>query len=294
MQNRALAKPWPIGRLTILLVVAALLSWWAFASLELRFDQLLPQGGRTEIAREFLVAAWNPALNYQDPLTPESAPAFMSVVLGAVMNTLIFAAAAMSLALCGGFLLGFLASDSWWNPGQSPTTRLAKSGFRTKVRGLLRWLVRGWIVWLRAIHELLWAVLFLAAMGLNSVSAVLAIALPFTGTLAKLFSEILDEAPRHSAMALRANGASRPQVFFFGLLPRALPDMLAYAFYRFECAVRSSAVLGFFGFPTIGFYMRASFENFQFGEVWTYLYALIGLILLLEWWSAAMRRRFVA
>ena len=84
------------------------------------------------------------------------------------------------------------------------------------------------------------------------------------------------------------------RVFLFGALPHALPDMAAYAFYRFECAVRSSAILGFFGYETLGFYLRASFEDLHFREVWSYLYALIALVLLLEAWSGALRRRFVA
>ena len=78
-----------------------------------------------------------------------------------------------------------------------------------------------------------------------------------------------------------------------GLLPRASADMAAYAFYRFECAIRSSAILGFFGYETLGYYMRASFQNLHYREVWTYLYAMLALVLVLEAWSAAMRRRFV-
>jgi phosphonate transport system permease protein len=93
---------------------------------------------------------------------------------------------------------------------------------------------------------------------------------------------------------MRDAGASPLQVFFVALVPRALPDMLAYAFYRFECALRSSAVLGFFGFPTLGYYIAASFENLVYGEVWTYLYALFILVATADWWSGALRRRFVA
>ena len=79
-----------------------------------------------------------------------------------------------------------------------------------------------------------------------------------------------------------------------GLLPRALPDLAAYAFYRFECALRSSAVLGFFGFPTLGYYLSASFENLHYGEVWTYLYALFLLVAAADLWSGVLRRRLVS
>jgi phosphonate transport system permease protein len=146
---------------------------------------------------------------------------------------------------------------------------------------------------MRSVHELLWAVILLAGFGLINVNAVIALAIPFAGVLAKIFSEIIDETPRETAGALRGAGATPSQVFVFALLPRAFPDMAAYTFYRFECALRSSAVLGFFGFPTLGFFIAASFENLYYGEVWTYLYALFLLIVAVEWWSGVVRRWIV-
>jgi phosphonate transport system permease protein len=166
---------------------------------------------------------------------------------------------------------------------------------RTSGVGPVVWTIaRAIMVGMRSVHELLWAVLFLAAFGLNSFTAVVAIALPYGGTLAKIFSEMIDEAPRDSAGALRQLGATGTQTFLLGLLPRALPDMWAYAFYRFECAIRSSAVLGFFGFETLGYAIKQSFENLQYGEVWLYLWTLFGLVVLVELWAASARRRFVA
>jgi phosphonate transport system permease protein len=210
-------------------------------------------------------------------------PLFVSGLVAA-RRTLVFAVAGMSLALVLGIVLGFLASSSWWAQ--------ERRGFSI---GPLVWSgARLLIVGMRSVHELLWAVLFLAAFGLNSFGAVIAIAIPYGGTLAKIFSEMLEEAPRDSARALRELGAGPLQVFLFGQLPRALPDMAAYAFYRFECAVRSSAVLGFFGFPTLGYSIAQSFENLHYSEVWTYLYLLMALVVGIELWSGALRRRFVA
>ena len=161
---------------------------------------------------------------------------------------------------------------------------------------------RGGPLWVRRVidgfhllrPELLWALLFLCAFGLSNANAVLAIAIPYGGTLAKIFSEMIDEAPRDAAEALRATGASPGQVFAFGLLPRALPDMAAYAFYRFECALRSSAILGFFGWETLGYFVKLEWESADYAEVWTYLYTLLALVLLVEWWSSGLRRRFVS
>ena len=119
------------------------------------------------------------------------------------------------------------------------------------------------------------------------------IALPYGGTLAKVFSEMLDEAPRNTRAALTGLGAAPIAALVVGLLPRALPDLAAYSFYRLECAVRSSAVLGFFGYETLGYHMRLAFEDGAYRTVWTYLYAMIALVLVLEAWSAAIRRRLV-
>jgi phosphonate transport system permease protein len=105
---------------------------------------------------------------------------------------------------------------------------------------------------------------------------------------------MIDEAPRDTARALRDAGAPPLAVFFFGLLPRALPDMLSYAFYRFECALRSAAVLGFFGIPTLGLFIRESFNNAQYHEVWTYLYAMFALVLVADAWSGRIRKGLVA
>ena len=139
----------------------------------------------------------------------------------------------------------------------------------------------------RSIHELLWAVLFLAAMGLTPLAAVVAIAIPYSGVFAKVFSEMLDEAPRDTAAALRDAGALPLRAFLFGLVPRALPDMTGYAFYRFECALRSAAVLGFFGIPTLGLFVQQAFANAHYREVWSYLYAMVALVVATDAWSGA-------
>jgi phosphonate transport system permease protein len=152
--------------------------------------------------------------------------------------------------------------------------------------------VRVAIALMRSIHELLWAVLLLAAFGVHPLTAVLAIAIPYSGTLAKVIAEMIDEADRDAAAALRDLGGTSGQVYFVGLVPRALPDIGAYAFYRLECGLRSSAVLGFFGFPTLGYYIAASFENLHFNEVWTYLYTLGLLVALFDGWSGAVRGRW--
>ncbi|MFO1011095.1 MAG: ABC transporter permease subunit [Planctomycetota bacterium] len=279
-------RRWVLAGIVVAAVLAAL-------ALDAHLSGLLPQKGGLELVQRFFARALSPAFTHEGEV-PDDAPPLLVSALVAMRRTVVFAVAAMSLALVGGIVLGFLGSTAWWSDerarGRGPAARAFYRAFAPAIWGAARVV----IVAMRSVHELLWAVLFLAALGLNNVAAVVAIAIPYAGTLAKVFSEMLDEAPRDAALALRGAGATNLQVFALGLLPRALPDMCAYAFYRLECAVRSAAILGFFGFPTLGYSISASFENLHYGEVWTYLYALCALVLGVEAWSGALRRRFVA
>ncbi len=259
------------GLVVIGLGLLGVIAWW---SLGLSLGQLVPRGQGFEIAREFLAAAFRPALTYEADFVPSGAPPFLRVIFDGFISTVVFASAALSLALVIGLPLAVLASD------------LAPKGVRVPVRI--------WIAGMRSVHELLWAIVFLAAFGLNSAGAIIAIAIPYAGTLAKVFSEMLDEAPRSGYLALVGSGSTRSQAFFGALLPSAGSDMAAYAFYRFECALRSSAVLGFFGYPTLGYYLRQSFENLHYREVWTCLYAILIAVVIMEAWSGRLRRRLVA
>ncbi len=286
-------RPFPVTprlAVAISIVVAAGLAWVA---LDAPISKLVPAEGGLRVVRAFFAAALSPAFEYESPV-PEGTPHILWQALAAARRTIVFAAAGMSLALLFGIVLGFFSTTAWWSgelaSGASPLRRAyARSLGPTIWAG-----ARALIVMMRSVHELLWAVLFLAAFGLNTAGAVAAIAIPYGGTLAKIFSEMIEETPRDAAHALRAAGAGPFQVFAFGLVPRAGPDLAAYSFYRFECAVRSAAVLGFFGFPTLGYAIAQSFENLHYAEVWTYMYALILLVVLLELWSGALRRRFVA
>ncbi len=277
----------------VVLVTIVLAGLWAAWSLDLDPRQLAPGAGGLRIAGEFFSRALSPALDYEASFVPENAPPLLWKAVSACRTTVVFAAAAMSLAVAVGLVLSFLGSTAWWADETTSGETLLGRVWARSARPALYGTSRVVITLMRSVHELLWAVLFLAAFGRSNLTAVVAIAIPYAGTLAKVFSELIDEAPREAAAALRGNGASSAQVFTGALLPHAFPDMCAYAFYRFECALRSSAILGFFGFPTLGYYIAASFENLHYGEVWTYLYALFILGAVSDVWSGALRRRFV-
>ena len=292
LETKPLRAPFLGTRAGVLgaLAVAALVAWFG---LGLRPADLVPREGGVAIARRFFAGALSPAFSYEGEVPLGTEPLVASV-LASARRTVVFAVAALSLALVLGIVLGFLGSSAWWS-GSARGGSTALGRFLARTVWPTTWLAaRTLIVFMRSIHELLWAVIFLAAFGLNTFGAVLAIAIPYGGTLAKIFSEMVEEAPRDAGSALANLGAPRLAVYWFGLVPRALPDMCAYTLYRFECAIRSSAVLGFFGFPTLGYGIAQAFENLHYAEVWTYLYALAALVVAVELWSGALRARFVA
>lgn len=274
-----------VQALTLVAVVAAGLA--AGVALDLRPAGLVPSPGGLEVAGRFFAAAFRPALVYEAAVPAGTMP-LPGKVLRAAGNTVVFAAASLSLSLLVALPLSLLASTTLWEG-----TAASSSPGRQLAGRIALFVARALIALMRSVHELLWAVLLLAAFGRGNLAAVVAIAIPYAGTLAKVFSELLDEAPRDAAEALRGAGASRSQSILLGLFPRALPDMCAYAFYRFECALRSSAVLGFFGFPTLGYFLAASYENAHYREVWTYLYALVLLAAGAELWSSRLRERLL-
>lgn len=262
---------------------------WSFFELGLKPGEIAIGAGGLRLAAEFFGHALAPAMQYETAVPEGTAPILLKSLQSAGW-TVVFAATAISLAAAAGILLGFAASTAWWSADLTARDTTLRRLLYVCLAPAIYAVARALINLMRSIHELLWAVLLLAAFGVNHLSAAIAIAIPSAGTLAKIFSELIDETPRAAALALRDAGATSLQMYFLGMLPRALPDIAAYTLYRFECALRTSAVLGFFGFPTLGFYIAAAFENLHYAEVWTYLYALFGLVALVDWWSGRLRR----
>ncbi|MFQ3267994.1 MAG: phosphonate transport system permease protein, partial [Colwellia sp.] len=139
---------------------------------------------------------------------------------------------------------------------------------------------------LRAIHEIFWALLFLQIFGLSPITGILAITIPFAATFARVFHDIIiqsSESPLESIDS-RADIISR---FTYGKIAQVMPQMMAYTRYRFECALRSSAVLGFIGMPTLGFYMETAFRQGNYSEGSALLIIFIALIGTIRYWCPA-------
>lgn len=286
MRESSLALPgkraWFGGRRVTLglLLVAGVIAAWV-----VRLDpRVLIADAQWHQLGKFLSAAFSPALVYEDP-TPARDGVFLREIGEAIYLTLVYAAGAIGLSVIGGVAFGLAGSTRAWLGLARPV------GVWRKVAWLGFTCVRAVMTLLRSVHEIVWAIVFLQALGAVPLAAVIAIAIPYSATLGKVFSELIDEASPEIAETLRANGASVVQVYVFGLLPTVFPDVLAYLFYRFECGLRSAAVLGFFGAPTLGYYLALSWGERHYHEVWAYLYALLALIVAVDTWGGVVRRR---
>ena len=243
-------------------------------------------GGASEF-RRFFAAAASPTMTSES----EQKLSLMPAVLDAIRHTVTIAMAAMSLAIGIGLLLGAMASRAVWESDSAVyASRLER--FCQRVAGpAIRGGIRFVLAVFRSVHELVWALIFCGLFGVNTLSGIFALAVPYAATLGRLYAEILDETPMSAAAAVRTAGGGSFQVLTLGLLPRAAPQILSYTFYRFDCAIRSSAVLGFVGLPTLGLEVRSAFNYDHYSEVWTWLYILFGLLVMFELAGGVVRRR---
>lgn len=166
----------------------------------------------------------------------------------------------------------------------------ALSGRMATMPFVLRQALRMALVVLRSVPELVWALIFVRVVGLGPTAGVIAIALTYAGMLGKVYSEILESADTHASSTLLRNGAGRLQTFFYGLLPQNAAELTSYTVYRWECAIRSSVVLGFVGAGGLGQQMDNSMKMFNGGEVATMLLVFIALVALADAFSAWLRK----
>jgi len=266
-----LRDPAARSRLTALVLVVAVL-WPLLALADFR-PWLLFEPGNLQVMANFLAGF----------LPPSTAPDFLALLAKATLETLAIATAGIALAIVIAVPLAIVATRALAvsRIGPGPGRGLGVV-VRTAARGLL--------TVLRAIPEVVWALVFVRALGLGPGAGVLALAVTYGGMLGKVYTEILESGDTRAARALLEAGSPRLGALFYALVPGAAQELASYTVYRWECAVRASVVMGFVGAGGLGQLMDQSMKMLNGGEASTILVTFLLLVLVADALSVVIRK----
>ena len=204
------------------------------------------------------------------PPDPRVLPAALSGALTTVEIALLGTAAAAVLALP----LGVISARNVAAPGLFYPARAVLNFFRS-------------------VDTLVYALIFVAAVGLGPFPGVLAVVAYTTTSLAKLYSEAIEGIDRGPVDAITATGAARLQILRFGVLPQVLPLFLSYVLYRLETNIRAATVLGFVGAGGIGFYLQTYLRMIDYPAASTVLLVTVAMVMVVDALSSKLRERLV-
>ena len=215
-------------------------------------------GGGLSIWQQCLSGALHPSLD----------PDVLHSVWRGLGVTMATALMSWSLSLLFGVLLGSACADVVWRSWTLPTW---------PARGL-----RGALAIPRAVHELVWGLLLLQVFGLHPYVAVAAIAIPYSALVARIWRDHLDNADHRPLYALISAGVHPVSALMTALNPGMGSVLMSYGGYRLECALRSATLLGVFGLGGLGTELQLTLQSLQFRELWTGLWVLAVVMLILE------------
>ncbi len=251
----------------------SLLLLWPLLTLSRFRPSMLLDAGNLKVMGTFL----------RSFLPPEVSAEFLGDVAKATLETLAIATTGIALAfvvaapLATAMTRNLSVSRLGPAPGHKP-------------RATLRVGVRSLVLLLRGVPELVWALVFVRALGLGATAGVLALAITYGGMLAKVYAEILESSDTRAVDALLAGGSGRLVALVYGLLPNAAQELVSYTVYRWECAIRTSVVMGFVGAGGLGQLMDQAMKMLDGGETATILLVFLLLVLLADALSARLRK----
>ena len=212
-------------------------------------------------------------LDFLRRMIPPDASVLPATLAGAV-TTLQIAVLGTAIAAALALPLGFLSAR---NIAPSPVFHPARA-----VLNLFR-----------SVDTLVYALVFVAAVGLGPFPGVLAVVAYTTTSLAKLYSEAIEGVDPGPVDAITATGATRLQVLRYGVLPQVVPLFLSYVLYRLETNIRAATVLGFVGAGGIGFYLQTYLRMIDYPAASTVLLVTVAMVMVVDAASSRLRKRLV-
>lgn len=242
----------------VALVVAHVLAWRA-----------------TELSTSALLEGWRGMADFFDQAIPPDVrwTEVLEPSLNAAKITLYIALLGTTLSIPPALLLAVLGAR---------TTAPSRAVYQAS---------RSLLSLLRAVPEIVFALIFITAVGLGPFPGVLALLFHNVGVMGKLWSEAIEEVDLGPVEALRVAGAKRTQVVAHAVVPAVGPQFVGLLLYRFDVNVRASLVLGLVGAGGIGFLINQSIQLFRFDEMLTHILVVLALIVVVDNVSASVRRR---
>ena len=226
--------------------------------------------GGLDIVFLFISSAIKPAHNYT----------VIKSALDGLQTTIAIALISWVLSMLFGIILGVLSTNLFWRnfPNISCLGKFIKYTLAIP----------------RSMHEVVWGLLFIQILGLNVWVAILSIVIPYSALTARVISEQLDSFDIKPLISLKQTGSNIFSSFITILLPKLIPILSTYGSYRLECAIRGATLLGIFGLGGIGTELYLTLKSFEFREMWTCLWMLWLVIILLEKFIRFIRIHFFA
>jgi phosphonate transport system permease protein len=257
-----LAKPWQqravdIGAPLAVVALTVFAIWW----LQISFKQIGP--GLAELVK------------FAALMVPPSTGGHLQLYLKAMAETL-------AIAFLGTLIAAVVAT---------PLSLLAAKN--TAPSGVLRFAIRRVLDTIRGIDVLIWALVFVGAVGLGPFAGILAMAVSDTGTFGKLFSEAIEATEARERETVIASGGNRWMEIRFGLLPQVLPIIASQVLYYFESNTRSATIIGIVGAGGIGLQLSEQIRTYDFDQVAFIILLILAAVATIDWISGKLRTAMI-
>ena len=145
----------------------------------------------------------------------------------------------------------------------------------------------------RSVHEVVWGLVFVAAVGLGALAGVLAMAVRSIGFISKTVAEAIEDVNKGPVEAMRAGGANRFQVLMFGIVPQVLPVIVGNVIFEWDVNIRRSTIMGLVGAGGLGLALHRQMASYNYGGIATVIFVILLLIVFGELFSAWARRKVI-
>lgn len=216
---------------------------------------------------------------------PELGGSYLREVAGAAIETLHISVTALLIGLLIGAPLSLFAASNL-----TPGAGVGLPAWRRALRFGPYWAARGSLNILRAVPELVWALIFITTVGLGPFAGALAIGIHAGGLLGKLWSEQLEAVDPAPVDAVRLLGVGRLGVASLAVVPQARRNLISLGMYQWECNVRAATIVGFVGAGGIGQQVDVSIRLFRYSETSTLILAILVMVFAADGLSTLVRR----